>query len=200
MSVSLQDFKNQYSATRAFIIGKGPSLDTISDIESDLNTGAVFCLNESIHAIEKLNLNSPIYVVQQDSDLEYDCVPRNPSTVHFMNSFQHTTHKYQKKIVDVSPWNPRAVLYNPREIGETICSLSAIVALKIAALMGVNSVTLCCFDALENDFNGSAKYADCIGMQKEGSHRSHNKIIVKSAHDLMQSVKTLKPHVASVEK
>lgn len=196
------DFKNKHLGKRAYIIGKGPSLDTVEKISDQLATGVIFCLNESIHQIEKLGLSSPTYVVQQDSDLEYDCIPKS-SAIHFMNAWQHQPGiKNRKSRVDVSPWNPQAVLYRPMEFNETIGSLTAIIALKIASLMGIRHTTFCCFDAMANGFQGSAKYAECIGIgkQREGSHRSHDAVILIFAREIMDKIKIIHPHVAMLEK
>lgn len=200
--MTLEDFKNAHIGMHAFIIGKGPSLDTVEKVRTELDTGIVMGLNESIHKIESLGLKAPAFVVQQDSNLEFDCVPKNSWTTHFMNSWQHFPEDRKgnwiakKQHVAVSPYNPNAVLYRPDFFkGESECSLSAIIALKIANFMGIQHVTLCCFDALKNNYNGPNTYAECVGKQREGSHRSHNAIIVKTAHEIMKSVKCLHPTV-----
>ncbi len=208
--MTIQDFKEKHIGRRAFIIGKGPSLDTVEKIKDDLETGVVFCLNESIHKIETLGLAAPTYVVQQDSELERDCIPKNLNTVHFMNAWQHglIPHKdawihgplKHKTLIEKSPWNSNAVVYDPRFLNESCGSLSAIIALKLAAFMGIKSATLCCFDALLNGYQGPTTYANCIGKQKEGSHRSHNAVIMIIGRQVMTEIKTLHPAVAIVEK
>ncbi len=200
--MTLTDFKNIHPNERAFIVGKGPSLDTVETIRENLVGGILFCLNESVHKIESLKLDTPTYCVQQDSDLEYDCIPTNKLTIHFMNSWQHQPGKSKgfKSHVPVSPFDPNAVLYRPDFFkGESESSLSAIIALKIASFMGIKKVTFCCFDALLNGYNGPNTYANCIGKQREGSHRSHDAVIMIEAHKIMTSIKTLKPSVAFCE-
>lgn len=202
--MTLDDFKNKHVGQRAFVIGKGPSLDTLEVIREQLSTGVVFCLNESIRKFETLDLSVPTYVVQQDSELESDCVPKR-GAIHFMNEWQHLPGSKwygkrvsSKQVVERSPWSPDAVLYRPGYFkGESEGSLSAIIALKIANLMGISAVTFCCFDALLNGNQGPNTYARCIGdeKQREGSHRSHNCVILSTAHQIMKSVKTLHPHV-----
>lgn len=202
----ISDFRNRHAGQRAFVIGKGPSLDTVEEIREQLSTGIIFCLNESVHKIESLSLDAPTYVVQQDY-LGTDCVPTNPKTVHFMSSWQplamQPLEARRHRYVEVSPWNPNAVLYRPNFFkGESSGSLSAIIALKIAAFMGIKKVTLCCFDALANGLQGPATYANCIGQEKqrEGSHRSHNAVILITAREIMDDIKTLKPTVAMFHK
>ena len=128
--MKLSDFKNIHTeGCRAYIIGKGPSLDRIDEIREQLNQlhTAIFCCNESIRKIEDLGLKHPsIYAVQQDSELEYDCVPRLSTTIHFMNEFQHSPSSKRKEIIKESPWNSQAVVYGyPELAGNT--TLSAIV-------------------------------------------------------------------------
>ncbi len=198
--MTLSDFKDKHVGQRAFVIGKGPSLDTVETIRNDLWGGVILCLNESIHKIESLNISVPTYVVQQDSELKTRCNPKNPAVVHFMNQWQIIPVTYCPRYVDPSPWDPSAVMYKPNFFGESITSLSGVMALHIAKFMGIKTVTFCCFDALENDYNGKISYADCIGIQKDGNHRGHNKLIIATAHQMMDSVKTLHPTVAKVHK
>lgn len=204
--MTLESIKDSYIGMRAFIIGKGPSLDTVEKIRADLDTGIVMCLNESIHKIESLGLKASTFVVQQDSNLEFDCVPKNAWTTHFMSSWQHFPEDRKgnwiakKQHVAESPYNKNAVLYRPGFFKETECSLSAVIALKIANFMGIQHVTICCFDALKNNYSGTNTYAECVGKQREGSHRSHNTLIVKTAHEIMKSVKIIHPHVDKLEK
>ncbi len=195
----LTDLKNIHPNKRAFIVGKGPSLDTIEKISDHLSTGVIFALNESIHPIESLGLSSPTYCVQQDSELKSDCVPYHPQSIHLMNSWQHVMGDKRKRRVQKSDWSPDAVLYNPRDFKESECTLSAIMALKIAAFMGIEKVTFCCFDAMLNNWTGPTTYANCVGKQREGSHRSHNAVILIEARKIMKSIKTLHPVVAFVE-
>ncbi len=195
----LSDLKNIHPNQRAFIVGKGPSLDTIEKISDQLSTGVIFALNESIHKIESLGLSCPQYCVQQDSELKSDCVPYHPQTVHLMNSWQDVMGDKRKRHVQKSDWSPDAVLYRPHDFKESECSLSAIMALKLAAFMGIDKVTFCCFDAMINNWNGPVTYANCVGKQREGSHRSHDAVIMIEAGKIMKSIKTLHPHVAFVE-
>lgn len=196
--MKINDFASRHPGQRAFIIGKGPSLDTVEVIRDQLATGVIFCLNESIHQVEKLDLPQ-VYVVQQDSELEFRCTPK--TAIHFMNSWQHQPGiRNRKSHVTVSPWDPNAVLYRPDFFKETEGTLSAIIALKIAAYMGIKKVTLCCFDAMKDCFQGPMTYAKCIGIQREGSHRSHNAVILIEARQLMDEIKIIHPHVAKLEK
>ncbi len=194
MNLNLDQYKNSHAGQRAYIVGKGPSLDTIqsSPAPFEMEGGVVFCLNESIHKIEALGMDlefqTPIYCVQQDSELERRCIPAR--STHFQNSWMHSPDNPSKHYVEKSPWNPNAVLYRYPEY-----HLSAVVALDIIKLMGMNDVTFCCFDSWMNDATGSLKYADCIGIQREGNHYAARSAILIKARDLGFKISTISPLV-----
>lgn len=199
--MTLSDFKGKHPGCRAFIIGKGPSLDRIEEIRSELNSdnAVIFCVNESIHKIEFIHLDVPVYCGQQDSELEFDCVPTYETTVHFMQRFQHSPSSKRKEIVTVSPWNPNAVLYGYPEIaGNT--TLTALVAVKLAKYMGIEHVTFCCFDSWSNGWKGSGEYAKCIGKESGakngvGRHAGNGCWIWSEAKKMINVVDTLFPVV-----
>ncbi len=181
-------FKNKHAGCAAVIVGKGPHLDALELVRAELNTpsNVIFALNESIHKVESLDMAAPTYVVQQDSELESDCVPKNPNTIHFMNSWQHTPTDSGKKHVEVSAWNPKAVLYRLSE-----ANLSAVAALNIAAEMGIKKVVFVCFDSWAKNKDG--RYADVIGKDggvvgDNGRHSVNGHWIVTVAKQLMDSV------------
>ncbi len=206
MNLHLDAYKNKHVGQRGYIVGKGPSLDTIetSMAPFEMEGGVVFALNEAIHKIEALGMDlefgTPLYCVQQDSELEAACTPTHPDTVHFMNDWQTTPITQGGKIrVSISQWAPNAVLYRYPEY-----HLSAVVALDILALMGVQDVTLVCFDGLQKD--GPLTYAQCIAPRPSihkidgvGQHANNGRTIIAKAREVMKSLKTLHPHVPEVE-
>jgi len=197
----LSDFKDKHVGARAYIIGKGPSLDMIDSIRNvlDNSSAVIFCTNESIHKVESLeNLTSTIYCVQQDSELEYDCIPQDPENIHFMNRIQHAPHEdYLEKIPrSISPWNPDAVLYGPPEICE-YNTFTAIACIRLAKYMGIDSVIFCCFDSWKDGWKGSGEYAKCIGKVQSGTgrHAVHGCEILSQAKRIMKTIDTLCPVV-----
>lgn len=188
------------SNPRAYIIGKGPSLDTIETVFDQIN-GPIFCLNESIRKVETIKHNFNVFVVQQDCDdrMGTKCVPTKDA-VHFMSQYQ---------IVDGLPWNgwpgnaspynPKAVLYAACDFGEQDCELSAIMAMHLAKLMGCRAVTFCCFDSWVD--SGSCEYAKVVealgnksgDLGEPGRHRSHRDYILKRAVELGFEWDTLHP-------
>ncbi len=155
--MTLADFQGIHAGTTAYIVGKGPTLDRIEAARDQLNVcgNVIMALNEAIHKIEALNLTVPLYCVQQDCKLEFDCVPDNPNTVHFMNSWQYTPDNKRSRRVPISAFDPNAVLYNYPET-----DLSAVAALKLAKHMGCVKVAFVAFDSWVDEKIG--QYAACI--------------------------------------
>lgn len=215
--MKLEDFKNIHAGREAFIIGKGPSLDKIRENVDKLRHGVIFALNEAIKqiAVERQWLTQrqrddvfgtnadawPMYCVQQDSELGDECVSVTPSVVHFMNAMQHLPGAEKKK-VDVSPWNPNAILYDGQIAFED--ELTAIAALKLARYMGIKRVTFACFDSWTNEFDGNGEYAACIGKKSGevgavGRHGANGKWIVQRAKEWMDSVDTILPSIGKLK-
>ncbi len=188
-------FLNIHEGHTAYIVGKGPHLDKLEEIRDKLDSPGVIvmALNEAIHKVESLNLTNPTYVIQQDSELTSECVPQH--SVHFMNSFQHDKSSSVKKHVKNSSWNPSASLYSFDER-----ELSAVAALKIAALMGIKKVVLVAFDALSSipDF----RYAEAIGKDSgavadAARHQPNGFWMIQVAKSTMDEVKVEFPGMKS---
>ncbi len=187
------DFINKHLGGTACIIGKGPHLDKIEERKHDLGSGGniIIALNESIHKIESLRLRIPEYVVQQDRGLKGDCVPKGSAT-HFMNTVQSVPGSRIPQVVKVSPWNPRAVLYSAR--GN---ELSAVIALRIAHLMGIKRIQFYCFDSWAGE---AGQYASIIGKDSGvvgdiGRHAVNGAHIVSVAKELFKIVEAKFPDV-----
>ncbi len=159
----IDDISGRHAGLRCYLIGKGPSLDRIDCVQSFLESGVVICLNEAIHKIESLGIQRPpTYVVQQDSALKDTCVPK--FATHFMNNYQRGRDGKVKR-AGGSDWNPNAVLYDPHDIGCGKSTQTAIVAIKIARLMGMKEFILIGFDCWKD--GGSLEYAGCIGYSSK---------------------------------
>lgn len=176
----LDAFKNKHKGLRAFVVGKGPSLDKIEVLREEMAGSVVLCCNESVHKVEQVNPDATIYVVQQDEVLKGACIPERPGTVHFMNAYQKGSGKKVRKL-EKSPWAPNAVLYDPYALGEGICTFTALIACRLALLMGMSDVTFLCFDSWAE--GGSTKYAACIGGDGADMprHAIHKRDIIRQA-------------------
>ncbi len=193
----LEDFKNKHAGSMAFIVGKGPSLDRADKLKYEFNQQGVvvLCLNQSIHKIEELGLTTPLYVVQQDSELGSDCVPSKATTVHFMSAWQDTPERRGKTRMETSPHNPNAVLYWHEIAHES--DLSAIAALKLCLHMGIDKVCFVAFDSWANGWQGDSSYASCIkpSSREPGPHGVNGCWILECARKWMSSVETRLPTV-----
>lgn len=153
-------FRDKYPGRTACLVGKGPSLDKIEQIKDRMSECVVFCINESIHKVEALGLDPsvPLHVVQQDTKLKATCVPKLPTTVHFLNRLIQRSRNMRP-----GPpwWNPKAVMYHPHDLRVNATTLTAIIAIRIAKLMSIHKFLLVGFDSWKA--GGSLEYAGCVG-------------------------------------
>lgn len=128
---------------RAVIIGKGPSLDKITN-QDFARSDIVICCNDSIHRIVALCLKLPLYSVQLDESLRDTC--RSNHANHFISPW-------------AKDWVPEATvipLETPKR-GEKL--LTVLEAIRTAKHMGCGAFHLMGFDAMF----GKLGYANCIG-------------------------------------
>ncbi len=141
------------------IVGKGPSLDRIEELREQIKHCVFICLNDSVYKVEQMNLEGPLYAVQQDTRLAGKCTPKLPTTTHFVN--RHI-QRSRRIMLRPPPWSPNAVMYQPSDMRIAQSTLSAIVAIGISKLMGMNQFILVGFDSWKAE-GKSLEYANCIG-------------------------------------
>ncbi len=154
--MSFSDLKGRHAGQHGFIIGKGPSLDSIVKIIDQLNTGVVICLNESIRKVEPL-VSAPLYVVQHDQTLENRCCPVSSATIHLIG---YDVPKFPEP-KSLGP----IVRYDPGGFSDYGTTLSGADAIWIAKHMGIETLTFVAFDAWMKDMredDSRIKYAGCI--------------------------------------
>lgn len=172
--MTISDYKDAFKGSNepAIIIGKGPSLDRLDEVADQVRSGIVFACNEAIHKAEWFT--SRAFCVQQDSELGGRCVPTGIGSVHLMSCYQcKLIDGLPRKVkVESSEYNSKAVLYDPYDFGESISSLTAVMACKLAAYMGLIRAIFLCFDSATT---GSEEYAKCIGNNgnPDGRHRTN---------------------------
>jgi hypothetical protein len=142
---SYTQFENQFIGKKAYVIGKGPSLDTLVRIEDE--NCLIFALNQAIHVVEKLqqNWNGLLFCVQQDATLQDKCIPKN--AIHLLSE-------------SAKGWNPNAVLFNMSNFGVRENCITAVATIKLAKYMGVKDFTFLAFDACKTK---NTSYAKTIG-------------------------------------
>jgi hypothetical protein len=169
----LNDLKNKYIDSEiGFIIGKGPSLDTLTATHF-INDKPIICCNESIHKIESLGLDNPLIVVQQDFALKGRCVPKNVDNVLHLANHQAKGYTTNKK----------ARAYLPALFGLNGNSLTVEMAITLASWFGLEHCYLYGFDSVLGNYD----YAKAIGMAsdhdglKKTRFKSHKQRIIDVA-------------------
>ena len=139
-------FQAKFPGETAYIVGKGPSLDRLTAQHFD-TTGPVFCINEAIHAVEKLDIKNPVFGVQQDVGLKNTCAPAR-GIIFVSHSVQAWYANFDRKIV-----------YVPHELGLKDYSLTAQIAVELCKRFAVAKIVMLCFDS----FQGNTEYAKAVG-------------------------------------
>lgn len=142
----LQAILNTYRGKPCYIIGKGPSLDRLSELTIEAGC-PIIAINEAGPLCEKVFGNRHLHCVQLDSSLMDKCR---------INGTMIT-------VPDTSSWyamNSRNIITSYRELGiAEDRTFSAVVATRIAALFGCPILRLFAFDVLTT---GNGDYAECV--------------------------------------
>lgn len=138
-----------------YIVGKGPSLDALVPGDFAEFPGApVLCINESIHAIEKLDIPSNrLFCIQHDK--LNDVINRPSRATWILSSFAW----------DVQQGDAAgAVKFEREAVSLSRPNLTASTAISMAALAGANQAVMMAFDA---KFSCNCDYAGSIGHTPE---------------------------------
>jgi hypothetical protein len=147
----INHLKNKHKGLTCYIIGKGPSLDAVT-AETFERGCPIICLNESIHNIEALGIDNPMYVIQQDKALKESCKPSNEKTTILLAGLcERLYQKYQRRIVH------RPEYFDVKPKGHW--PHSSLMAVKYARLFGCKELRMVGFDQLTN---GNDSYADSL--------------------------------------
>lgn len=147
------------AAAGAHIIGKGPSLDTLTRLDFPDPSWPIFAINESIHAIERMNLPNPVFAITQDARV---AMASKPSRSPWLLSKQAWKAGNGDAVPNAYQFTP-ALLNNSRT-----STLTACIALEILHLTPIKQVRMHAFDA---KFGNTMQYAKCIGYD----HMKFNK-------------------------
>ena len=140
----LSDEAQFFTGQTVYIIGKGPSLDSIS--KKDVTNGPIICINESIHVIERLNLFNRTYCIQQDMSLKASCEPKRAKLLVAYAARNHYPDLVNK------------IVFHMEEFQLKSC-LTVIIAMRMAQRFGAARLILLGFDSI----NGVTSYAPSIG-------------------------------------
>ncbi|MCK9463221.1 MAG: hypothetical protein M0R80_26670 [Proteobacteria bacterium] len=135
-----------------YIVGKGPSLDYLTEADFPSPYIPIIAINQAIHKVESLNIQNPIFCMQQDSSIKSTCLPKRGT----MLISAHSSRYYK----DLLP-PERLFIFSPYTFYLNINSLTVKCAISFARECGSKEIVLLCFDASMP--NGSLEYAKCIG-------------------------------------
>jgi hypothetical protein len=141
--------KNLYKGQTCFIIGKGPSLDELTEADF-YNTGPVIGLNEAFNKLQTFNLQNPVYGTQLDAWMKDACYPKKGTLF--------TSPRAQIFYPDCS----NAICVPPSTVGQRPTPGSFAYAIAIARIWGCYPLILYCFDAAMDKNCG---YAKCVGYE-----------------------------------
>ncbi|MBT3290259.1 MAG: class I SAM-dependent methyltransferase, partial [Victivallales bacterium] len=156
---SLELRRQAPTATHAYLIGKGPSLDQLTPTAFPIVDAPILCCNESIHAVEALDLPNPLFCVQQDAALKERCRPQRATwflSAQAWNAGKGDTYE-------------RAVKYDAKGVGGRTRSLTASQSLRILyRAHGFGHVHMLAFDAC---VTGNCEYAAAIWERANDRHK-----------------------------
>lgn len=165
----IKDLKCIFEGLKCYIVGKGPSLDYLDESYFTNDYYPILAINESIHKIESLDLQNPIYCIQQDHSLGNTCKPKNADILLSIQASQN--------YIDIK----NKYVYVPAEYKMTQSFLTVSLAIEIIKSLDSIGAILMCFDSCVNN---NLEYADCIGYSsaKAGDVNrflKHKNIILK---------------------
>jgi hypothetical protein len=140
---------------RCYVVGKGPSLDSIKAEHFD-GVSSVLCVNDSIHKIVGLGITNPLYMFQQDIGFKDKNILAGVISI-----LAYRVKPFVGQRPDVHYIHPRAV-------GPNASVITGVYAMNTAMQMGIRSFKFMCFDACVVKRLG---YAKCIAGRVEDGGR-----------------------------
>lgn len=171
---SIDTIKHVFKDHGCYVIGKGPSIDRLSEEDFTDRDDPIICINESVHVIEKLELPNPLFVFQQDMSLRETCLPKRATLI----LAKHASHWYSKLkskiIIDVKDYKSKAT------------NLSVHVVTMLLKDLGCSCITYMGFDAC---LTGDTTYSQIVDYEptRGGNPKrflDHKKVIEESCGDL----------------
>lgn len=158
-SYQIEDLRPIFQQSSCNIVGKGPSLDRLR--RQHLVDGPVLCINDSIHHVESICDDLPIFMVQQDAFLKDTCRPRIGKAI------------VSRSVLPFYDLN-EIIPYDPEQFHASTHTLTVIIAIKIGQRLDVARFFLHCFDAC---VTGDTDYAKCIGYRPSVCGHSPSRFI-----------------------
>jgi hypothetical protein len=130
---SIAELEPLFAGKTVYLVGKGPSLDHLTADMFGNEDSPIICINEAIHAVDKLNVKNPTFAIQQDAGLKDTCQPKRGNLL-VGNSARHFNGEFERKYV----FNAK-VYVEKNEL--TVC-----VAIEIAKALCATGFVMYCFD------------------------------------------------------
>ena len=172
----IPDLLPTFEGRNCYIIGKGPSLDALTDAAFTNDDSPIIALNESVHTIDRIieqrdtHFNHPVFSLQFDGGLKDTCKSQY-GDIFIMyiakNWYANIKNKY---------------LFYPSDFCLTNGSLSVECAIAIAKSLKVKKFFFYCFDGCTG---GSLEYSKSIPYKstrggEPGRFRNHKRKIEKA--------------------
>lgn len=147
--------KNIHNQRTCYIIGKGASLDRIASsciltrIKAE-GSCPVIALNETITKIEKLELDNPVYSLQQDGLEQCMRLPKKATLLLSHNRSDRYFTDYPHRFI----YDQVKDFHMPDKL------FTACTAMEFAKLMGCSEIVFIAFDAVTDSDKG---YPTCLG-------------------------------------
>jgi hypothetical protein len=137
----LEQFRGFYKGSEGCIVGKGPSLEFLS--ERHFGGGPIVVINDAIRVVERLKLSNTIFSMQRDGVPEIMVRPEGAILV------LQSTPGYSG--LWYPDYGPRLTISPCDDFGFSVpCEMSIRVAIAFALCLGCSSLSLLCCDSLAN--------------------------------------------------
>ncbi len=161
---------NKYEGQTCYIVGKGPSLDLLSD-KHIIEPGIVIGINEAIFRVEYVISNHKLYGIQFD--------PPTTSRMPKSQMILSRTNKLLPRYKDLED----TIVFDQQGVGLGGGSITAQMAIFMARHFGCNKVYMVCFDGA---LGGICEYAKCTGTEARlggavTRFKKHKSLILDSA-------------------
>lgn len=163
-----------FKGREVVLIGKGPSLDKITEADFDNPDATVICINESIHKVASLAITNPIFAMQQDSALHNKCTPARGALIVSSQAANH-----------YDEFEPKYI-YAPFHLTASPNTLTVCCAIRMALQLKAARFVLACFDSCVTRDCG---YAEVIGYEPDRNRQSrfrflsHRQLILADLKD-----------------
>ena len=148
-----------FKGKKVYLVGKGPSLDNLTDMAFDDPKAPVLAINEAIHKVESLDLPNPTFLIQFDVGLKDTCKPKKAGVIVSIRAQYFFEDKY---------------VFDPKDYGLPGGTLTVLCAIAIAQKLEAKSFVFIAFDACVNK---KTAYATVVGKPSNTGGRNPDRFL-----------------------